>query len=248
MKTITRMQPYAEDRRAESEDYYLRVHTPFLRRRYRELGVEVVYRTNLVLAQWDHLGGWAHPIDTWRFVQRDIEGIGADLSATTEDERQVRRLIERDHLFFVADMTMYSVEERTLWDRLSKQTSLAKYLFELSEGDRPKHDAKVAAIRLSQALGELAPTLYGLRLLLENRVLCAAEPAALERPGQTFTGRTVKSEALAIYECYFDNSQWGAEALASAQFVELMHDWGIDTVRGYHVLEEVGVDTRQPQP
>lgn len=241
MKTIACFNPVSTQPVAESERYYVEVHTRYARHWLRQAEGYLSYHTNRVVRQYDIFGTWHKPPGAWRFViLRTAEGRSSALPPTRNG------FPWRDHPNCLKDLRRFDVEEQVLVNRLTAQTALEKYLFEIDRA--PGTPVPEAAARLSELAALLTAELqgaFGVRLLVLNRVLRESVTEPVVEAGQRLTGRFhPETLRLAYLEFYFDHEEWGDEFFARPGVREALQDPFYGAVNGYHVQERCGFDHR----
>ena len=242
-KRILAFRPSALAPLEQCEAHYLQVHSPWALREIRAMDDMVSYHTNLMLGQWDLLGGFRQVPDEWRFATMRSRpgGRGGFPPAVLE-------FLSQDHQNFLSHLRGFAVEESVSVDRRSGQLTSDKYVLVL---DRPDglapDDALTAAAAVEARLGELFADAYGARLMVVNRVLAESEYDALREPGQLITSRVAgDSTRLSYLELYFDHEEWGGEFFARADVQSAVRDspFAPKSSAAYHVLERAGHDKR----
>jgi hypothetical protein len=105
-KSLIQFQPSGLFPRERSERHYLEVHSPWALREIRRMDDMVAYHTNLVLGQWDLLGGFHQAPDLWRFAtMRTRPGGSKGFPAG------VLGFLSADHQNFARDLRGFQVEE-----------------------------------------------------------------------------------------------------------------------------------------
>ena len=248
MKRISRFFPPAAVGRERAEHHYSTVHHPFARRLLRDHGDRVLsYATNRADLQYSLSGRLEEEPTAWRFVILEVDDQLPD--ATGYLPPWVQPLLWTDHAKCIERMDAWEVEARTLVDRRCGQNTSAKYLFLYGAG-RPE-EAEARRLRyLTEHVPRLAALMsaaFGARLYTSNRVLREAETSDDFGSGASYTGG-YRSEAalIAIDELYFDNVEWAADLLGSAEAVALLRDSVLGRLEGYQVHEVLGVDKREP--
>ncbi|MFQ5516676.1 MAG: hypothetical protein ACE5E8_03805 [Acidimicrobiia bacterium] len=240
-KSISRFRPVVQQSPAESERHYVEVHVPFAQRMLRGKPQVITYHTNLVVGEYDVRGRWQQSPTAWRFVVLTFEE-GASL-AFTDDEK---RIVSNDHRNCLQELRACSVAERVMFDQLSGQTSLAKYLFEFDRRpDTPHDEAKQHIEHIAERFLEAAHGAFGLRRVILNHVLSEAVTEPLDQEGQLITGRLrPDTDKTAYLEVYFDNDDWGGDLFEQPAIRELLADRCFAVAKGYLVDERCGLDRR----
>lgn len=242
-KRILTFQPSALRTLEQCEQHYLEVHSPWALREIRAMKDMVSYHTNLILGQWDLLGGFRQVPDQWRYAtMRSRPGGRGGFPS------EAHTFLSQDHQNFLSHLRGFSVEEAVLVDKRSGQLTSDKYVVVL---DRPEGlataDAVAAADAVESRLCELFSDAYGARLMLANRVLQESEYDALREPGQLITSRvTSESTRLSYLELYFDHEEWGDEFFMRPDVRSAVRDSPLapHASAAYRVLERAGHDKR----
>ncbi|TYL54969.1 hypothetical protein FXB39_05030 [Nocardioides sp. BGMRC 2183] len=227
----------------QSERHYLEVHSAWARRELRATDGMLAYHTNLMLGQWDVLGGFGQAPDLWRLATMRTRH-----DAKVGFPPELLPVLSADHQNFLRELRGFEVEESVCFDRRAGQMTSDKYVLIF---DRPvsvdRADAEAAVVEVGHRLSGLLAGAYGARLMVNNRVLSEFEYDDMREPGQRITSRRKPgSERMAYVEIYFDHQEWGEEFFASDDVGGLMvaAGFGPDDVAGYHALERAGLDVR----
>ena len=241
-KSIARFDPVSSHPVDESERHYSAVHFPFAQRLLYDMPQVVSYHTNRVLRQYDLCGGWNQRPTAWRFVL-----LVFDAGRGLEFTREINELITQDHLNCLKSLRSCGVEETTVLDRLSGQTTLGKYLIEFDRAPSVgavEADARLGAI--TEGLLEHFRDAFGTRLIRSNRVSVEGEAEAVREPGQRSTGRVLpETDKHAYLEIYVDDTNWGDDVFARSDVRALLREPCFSTLAVYHVEERCGIDRRQ---
>ncbi|WP_114423141.1 hypothetical protein [Nocardioides houyundeii] len=242
-KRILAFQPSSLVPLEQCERHYLRVHSPWAVREIRRMDDIVSYHTNLMLGQWDLLGGFHQAPDQWRFAtMRSRPGGHAGFPPP------MLGFLSQDHESFLSHLRGFAVEESVWLDRRSGQLTSEKYVIVL---DRPDGLGQAAAHEAAEVvqdrLRELLEDAYGARLMVVNRVLAESQYDEGREPGQRITSRSASDSSRVSYlEIYFDHQEWGEEFFARADVQDSVRSspFAPGWVAGYHVLERAGHDKR----
>lgn len=238
-KIITKFDPVTNRTFEEAEEHYLRVHTEFARKMFREHGPTVTtYVINRAMREYSVAGAFNQKPRAWRWVVNQLGG----------DEflpEHMVPLIWRDHRNTLKNIRSCTVAERVVADRLSGQTALQKFLVEY---DRAPGQSPEEADRLYEAdylplLTRLLDGAFGFRRFVSNRVLEEADVAPLEEEGQIITGGSRPTEKHGYDEIWFDNETWGSEFFAHPEVYELIQFGGL-VANAYVIAEVTGIDRR----
>ena len=248
-KKISRLQPVDPARRDESERHYAQVHHTFARDQFRRVATDVTgYHGNRALGQFDLNGTFTERPDEWRFVITRWNAVGPEASHTVGFMSEtLRNLFYADRAKCIGSVAACEVTETVLLDRLSGQTSLAKYLFRYGPEQFGDFDDFT-----SYYDGEHLPLLqrsidraYGLRLCLTNRVVQEAELKTRADGSMEYTGNYLERPSTYQFEeYYFDHDGLAHEFFTSAEMLCLLRDSRFGRVPGYQVEEKCGVDRR----
>lgn len=260
MKRMSRFLPTSLRPRGEADEHYEMVHHRFAMRMFRDHVPSVTrYATNHAVAQYDLNGTFRlRPTDAWRFIVLEFDEPAADADGDAGDGATGRaadkggkewlpawaeHAIVTDHTNFLREVRPFEVTPTIAVDRRSGQTSLAKYLVEVEDTGAGPQAAAKARDAVREAFAAAAPDAFGLRLHIANDVVREAEMAAVNEPGQAYTGRyRDRTDMYAIDELYFDHTVWGEEFFAApAVRPALVPRTGV-RVAVYAVTELVGVD------
>ena len=257
MKRISRFLPTALRPRHEADEHYEAVHHRFAMRMFREHAPAVTrYATNHAAARYDLASTFRlRPADAWRFIVLEFgdpaaeEGAGGGDGDDPDPRRGgkewlpawAENAIVADHTNFLREVRPFEVAPSVAVDRRTGQTSLAKYLIEVEDTGSGAGAEVLDSVR--GALADAAANAFGLRLHIANDVVREAEMAAVDEPGQAYTGRYRERTGMhAIDEMYFDHTVWAEEFFASpAVRPALLARSGV-RVAVYAVAELVGVD------
>lgn len=240
-KTMSEFQPLAASTRAEADRYYREVHSRFARGFLRAMESVRSYHTGLAVAPYDVAGGWAAPPRAFRYVVLRYDP-GTGLPWTPE----LRERITQDHRVFLRELRGFAVDEEVLVDRLRGQTALVKYQFAY---DRATGEpVELAATRWRSQLDrlvELSGDVFGLRLLLADRVLHETRSDPVDEPGQRSTGERLPDTLRhGFLELYFDQAEWAGEWFARDDVRAALLGEGWGRACGVRVVEECGLDRR----
>ena len=251
MKRVSRFLPSERCTRAEADHHYEWVHHRFAMRMFRDHAPSVrLYATNHAVAQFDLAGTFLARPRAWRFVILDVDDPPADDSLGGKEwlPSWAERSIVDDHTNFLREVRPFEVEPSLLVDRLTKQTTLAKYLVEIEAagtGDDAVAAANASYERISDVVRSEGSNAFALRLAVRNRALREAEMVAVTEPGQAYAGRYLPSTTMCgIDELYFDHRDWAAEFFRSPPVREALTLDPAVRVGVYAVEELVGVDRR----
>lgn len=240
-KVVGRFDPLASLPLAECERHYTEVHFPFAQRQLRTMPHVVTYHTNRVTAELDLAGGWRQRPRAWRFVLLRFQP-GRALGFPPD----VAEAVAQDHRNVLSNLRSYQVREDVRLDRLTGQTALAKYLFEVDRD--PAVPAQESADRLAAGIGrlrDLAADAYGLRLLTADWVLSERAATPIDEPGQRPSPVPLPStDRLAYLELYADAEEWAEQWLATPDVRAVLRDPFFPSFAGYRVEERCGLDTR----
>lgn len=240
-KAISHFLPSATLTAEEANRYYLRVHTRFARHFLREMEQVVSYHTGRAVAQYDLLGGWERSPRAFRFVVlRFLPGRGLEL---TED---LRETIVADHRVFLRELRPFTVSEEVVLDRMSGQTALEKYFFEIDRHDDTTPEAARAHLRRQLVvLAQEASSTFGVRQVLVNHVLREQATVPVDEPGQRPLPETLPTTSRqAFLEFYFDQHEWAQEFFARPAVRAVLQDRYWAAVHGYRIEEQCGLDRR----
>lgn len=245
MKRMSRFLPTTLRPLAEADEHYVMVHHRFAMRMFREHAPTVTrYATNHAVAQLDLAATFRkRPTDAWRFVLLEFAAPDSDEDAGGKEwlPSWAERAIVNDHTNFLRDVRPFEVTPSTAADRRTGQTSLAKYLVEVEDTGAgvAAADAALAEIRSAFAGADA----FGLRLHITNDVVREARMAAVDEPGQAYTGQYQdRTPMLAIDELYFDHTVWAEEFFAGPSVRPALFARTGVRVAVYAVTELVGVD------
>lgn len=240
-KAISHFLPASTVTAEKANEYYLRVHTRFARHFLREMDQVVSYHTGRAVAQYDLLGGWDRDPQAFRFVLlRFLPDRGLEL---TDD---LREAIVADHRLFLRELRPFTVSEEVVLDRMSGQTALEKYLFEIDRHDTTDPEAARAHLRRQLAvLAQEASSAFGARQILVNHVLREQVTAPVDEPGQRPLPEMLpETPRQAFLEFYFDQHEWAQGFFDRPVVRAVLQDRFWATVHGYRIEEQCGLDRR----
>lgn len=240
-KTVSHFLPLPSMTAEAADLHYLQVHTRFARHFLRGMDWVVSYHINRAVAEYDLLGGWAQQPHAFRFIiMRFLPGRGLELP------EELRDLIVEDHRNFLSELRPFRVREQVALDRLSGQTALEKYVFEFDrpDGTTPGEAAGHLDARV-QALVDESASAFGIRQILVDHVEAEGATAPVDVPGQRpLPGMLPTTSRHAFVEFYFDQREWAEDWFARPAVRALLQDRFWQSVRGYRVQEQCGLDRR----
>ena len=249
MKRMSRFLPSERCTVEQADFHYEAVHHRFAMRMFREHAPTVrLYAINHAIAQLDLAGTFLQRPAAWRFVILDLAEPeeGSQLGGKEWLPSWAEQAIITDHTNFLREVRPFEVEPRSVVDRRTEQTSLAKYLIEVDavdEGGRAA--ARETYDRIWDAIGVAGEDAFGLRLAVENRALREAEMAPVLEPGQAYTGRYRPDTAFQGFgELYFDHRVWAEEFFRRPEIAAAVSARAGVHVGVYAINELVGVDRR----
>lgn len=240
-KTVSHFLPLSTVTAEDADRHYLRVHTRFARNLLRGMDHVVSYHTDRAVAEYDLNGGWAQRPHAFRFVVlRLLPGRGLEFPP------EVRELIVEDHRRFLRELRPFRVREEVVLDRLSGQTALEKYVFELDrpDGVGPEAARRYLDERVAELVGEAAHA-FGIRQVVVDHVESEGATAPVDEPGQrTLPGTLPETSRQAFVEIWFDQREWAEEWFARSAVRAVLQDRYWSAARGYRVEERCGIDRR----
>jgi hypothetical protein len=240
-KTVSHFLPLSTVPADEADRHYTEVHTRFARGFLRELEQVVSYHTARAVAGYDAAGGWALRPRAFRYiVMRFLPGRSLELPD------RLREQIVEDHRNFLRELRPFRVREEVVLDRLSGQTALEKYVFELDRPDDVSSEAAAAHLRTRlAALVDEASAACGIRQILADHVEAEQATEPVDEPGQRSLPRMLPATSRqAFLELYFDQREWAEEWFARPGVRRVLQDPYWKPVRGYRVRERCGLDRR----
>ena len=247
MKRMSRFLPTTLRPLAEADEHYVMVHHRFAMRMFREHAPTVTrYATNHAVAQFDLAATFRRrPTDAWRFIvlEFDPPEAGEAIGGKEWLPSWAERAIVTDHTNFLREVRPFEVTPSIAADRRTGQTSLAKYLVEVEDTGAGEAAAGAALAEVRSAFAGAAAEAFGLRLHITNDVVREATMAAVDEPGQAYTGQyQERTPMLAIDEFYFDHTVWAEEFFAGPTVRPALFARTGVRVAVYAVSELVGVD------
>ncbi|MFD7407818.1 hypothetical protein ACFV7R_35335 [Streptomyces sp. NPDC059866] len=240
-KTVSHFLPLSTVTADEADRHYLAVHTRFARHFLREMDQVVSYHIARAVAEYDLAGGWEQRPRAFRFiVMRFLPGRGLELPD------RLRELVVEDHRNFLRDLRPFRVREEVVLDRMSGQTALEKYVFELDRPDGADPGSAAEHLREQMAVleGE-ASAAFGIRQILVDHVEAEGVTAPVDEPGQRLLPETLsETSRQAFVELYFDQREWAEDWFARPGVRAVLQDPYWKPVRGYRVEERCGLDRR----
>ncbi len=245
MKRLSRFLPSERVPVHQADAHYELIHHRFAMRMFREHAPTVrLYATNHAVGQRDLSGTFRRRPAAWRFVIIELADPGEEAAGAGGKEwlpPWAERSIVDDHTNFLREVRPFEVSPTVLLDRRTQQTSLAKYLLEIESTGSGRAAAEEVYARLGEAVA--GSEAFGLRLAIQNRALREAEMAAVDEPGQAYTGRYLETTSMiGIDELYFDHRDWAEECFRG--LAELLLPQPEVRIGLYAVEELVGVDRR----
>ncbi len=243
-KAIMYFQPARTRTIEEATHHYVEVHQRFGRRTQRNLDSVISYHSGTATARYDINGEWNERPRIWMFSTVRFLGEQSVVLSPTSAK------VLRDRANYMSELRMLEVAEDVTLDRLTKQTSLAKFVFEFGrsgygDGGADRDPDGHLFADTGARLTELAEGAFGARLVTINPVLVEGEVVADAEPGQRSTGNALPlSPTTGFIEAYFDHQQWGEEFFAGPEVRELLQDGPAPLLHGHAVTEVCGLDRR----
>jgi hypothetical protein len=237
-KLITKFDPVTNRTPEEAEDHYMRVHTQFARRMFRDHTPNVtLYVINRAVREYSISGYFNQKPRSWRWVVSEFTG--GDLLPA-----HVGPLLWRDHGNTLKNLQLCPVEEQVMADRRNGQTALVKILVQHDRkpDQSPDDAAEFYEQRYLPVLQPMLEDAFGFRLFVSNKVIEEADVEPSEEEGQIITERFHPTTKHAYDEIWFDNETWAAEFFSKPEVFDLL--FGELDSTAYLIEEETGLDRR----
>lgn len=239
VKILCFVQPI-EGKQKYCEDYYTNVHVPLIARTLGNDPRWISYYQNRLIAQYDAFGGFQKASTRWRVVllRGRQEEARAD-KANRPNNAELQSVIELDHPNFVGSLARMEARESIVWDRLTGQVALRKFLIAVpnASGDPEQRAALVAGILA------LAEDNRSCRLAIRNEILGEVETVKIGDaivPSERYVAVPTFGDVL---ELWFDN-RFEPQRFFGSEAVDLLLNYGDVVPEVFEVIETCGFDKR----